>query len=481
MRILISESIEDFNKFSAGSSGIKTDIKWGTGKREYLKAFIRQIALQSAVEALSKGIGNVNFRFSYPTAFSKKHKTALDNAMRMALEELSKVSPAINSAHELEPEAMASTYFYAIPPQIKGYNIQKAAFTDGVVILDIGGGTSDISIIEGEKNEFKFKTSLKFAGREIFLKPLLQNVDFLKLFGVDEESINKIKELTGGADITSSAYTQADALIRSKSDSILNVLNNNYDKPEFVDFVQLIRIAIAGIFYYIGMIIKNLKDEGIYKSQRIPTVYVGGNGAKMFHWLAQGNYKNTDNALFQSTLMNEIFNPKLKYEPMRFDPETSEPNLKIYLTPTYMSKPEVAYGLVVDRNAKNVPVLNNTNLKDAFIAGEDFKIKTPASEDEKETISEKTYSDVVNRDDLKNMLTADGEISNDMFKKFLKVFDSCSEEVDIPKITPPQSKIEMMNSALRQDLNTLINKIKQDSTMADEIQDEHVIFINELI
>ncbi len=471
--------IDDYSKFSVGSSGIKTDIKWGIGKREYLKAFIRQISLQCSVEALSKGLNKVKFRFSYPSAFSRTHRTALENAMKQALGDIhEKVSNDIIAQPELETESQASTYFYAIPPQIKGYNIPRATFTDGVIIIDIGGGTSDISIIEGRQNEFKFKTSLKFAGREIFLRPILRHPRFLNLFGVDNDSIAKIESLVGSNDISSEAYTQADALIRNKSKDLLNILNNSYDKPEFVGFIQLIRIGLSGLFYYIGMLIRHLKEKDSYASNRIPTVYVGGNGAKMFHWLAQGHYSNSDNLLFQSTLLNEMFEQKVKDESTKFDPETSQPLLNIYLTPTELSKPEVAYGLVVDRDAKNVPILTKTDLKDNFISGESFNSKT-IDDDGNEVFVEKNFYDLVYKSDLNNIDT--DAFGNVQFKKFLRVFDSCSRELEIPTINVTSSVIENISATLRQDLNTLINKIvNKGQDVENEIQDEHVIFINEL-
>lgn len=471
--------IEDYSKFMAGSSGIKTDIKWGPGKREYLKAFIKQISLQCSVEALSRGVKDVQFRFSYPSAFSKTQKKALFNAMKQAIEEINgKVSSDIKTTeqNDLETEGLASTYFYAIPPQMKN-TIPRANFIDGVIVIDIGGGTSDISIIEGKQNEFKFKTSLKFAGREIFLKPILRHPRFLKVFGVDEESIKKIEDLAGGSEISSEAYTQADALIRSKSKDLLNTLNSNFERPEFVGFIQLIRIALSGLFYYIGTLITHLKNNNKYSSNKIPTIYIGGNGAKMFHWLDLGNYSNSDNLLFQCALLNEAFDLKTKGDNLKFDSESSEPMLKIHLTPTELSKPEVAYGLIVDRNARNIPELTGKDLKDSFISGEKFKVKA-IDGDGNEAVFQRDFCDQLDREELKD-LDADS-IGNEQFRKFLAVFDSCTRELEIPKLAVKSSVIENINSTLRQDLNTLVNRMAKNQDADNDIQDENVLFINEL-
>ncbi len=457
---------------------IKSDMKWSQDKVKYMKAFINQLAIMSAIDSLSKGASKIQFRFSYPSAFSRSDLNSLKTAIDTSMSNLNQIfSSSIMPTADMETEGLAATYFYAVPPQ--GNLIPRANFLSGVITVDIGGGTSDIAVVEGSNNEFKFRTSLKFAGRDIFLTPIIRNPEFLAKFGVSEQDIKTIKDSVGNSNkISADSFTVADVIVRFNSANILGNLYQFFQDDQVKGFIQIIRIGMAGLFYYMGSIIKYLKDKGIYSSTKIPAVYIGGNGSKVMNWLSNGKYTNEtyDNLLFQCMLLHEEFDRNLKSNPERYDSDKLLPKIGINITPESAgSKPEVSYGLVVDRLSNNVPILNKVRIEEEFIAGENFKLKAVNGNLDK-LLSKDNSHELINKEDLANVDI--DSIGNSEFEKFIKIFNSCSRELEVPNIG--NVNFELIKDNLKQDINTLVNRIQNDSNFLNNIQDEQVFFMTKL-
>lgn len=473
----ISDGIIPFLKgtrdYDQSKEKIKSDLKWSQDKIEYMNTFINQLSIMSAIESLSKGASKIKYRFSYPSAFSRRTLVALSNSINRSISNLNKsFSECISPNAELETEGLAATYFYAIPP--RGNIVPRATFNSGVVTIDIGGGTSDISVIEGKDNEFKFRTSLKFAGRELFLTPIIRNPDFLKKFGISDEEIKRIKTIVGSSNkISSEAYTAVDVVVRFNGENIFLNLHKFFNDDQVKEFIQIIRIGLAGLFYYIGLIRKHLISSDKYSSTKIPSIYIGGNGAKVFHWLSEGKYTpdSIDNILFQCMILHERLSSELKNSSERYNLDTQKHMINMHITPAEAgSKPEVAYGLVVDRNDHTAPTLNKHNIPEQFVAGEELKI------DDYGDILDKKSFDVIERDDIEKIQV--DSIGNSEFAKFLRIFDSCASELEISPIG--NVKMDIIEERLKQDLNTFVSKLKNDSKVRESIQDEHVIFMSKL-
>ena len=50
-----------------------------------------------------------------------------------------------------------------------------------------------------------------------------------------------------------------------------------------------VRIGLAGLFYYLGIVLRHLEQKGLYK-RSLGGVFVGGNGAQLLHWADGGEY-----------------------------------------------------------------------------------------------------------------------------------------------------------------------------------------------
>ena len=191
-----------------------------------------------------------------------------------------------NSNDELSitswPESKAASYHFNKVGN-SFYN-----FSEGAICLDIGAGTTDISVISGAPGRIVYHTSLQYAGR-YFFKPIASN---MTLFGGESDL-----EINSSA--TSYAKNNAvfDARMRDHSDDFLRDLKNIIGRDEVKAVLQQSQMAVSGLFYYLGELLAALKEKGIYTEDRLPDVYIGGNGSRIFSWLTGGRFEDSNNYL----------------------------------------------------------------------------------------------------------------------------------------------------------------------------------------
>jgi hypothetical protein len=337
--------LQDYKKFDVNSKKageIATDLKWSSKNINQVRAraFLEQICLQSAAEAVLGGASEVIWAYSFPTAFSNA-------VIRQSFPRIwGQVTGACSTATGLtqppesprsKTESEASALFFR--------RHDKASTSMGTVCIDIGGSTSDIAIWQDD--ELRWQSSVRLAGRDIFLDFLHSRPEVLQLFGLD---ISNLKSATGNQ---SAFYAQSDALLEGAGKSILELLPNHVANEQVQQLIQFIALGLSGLFYYVGLVLNYLTSKEIYRKQ-MPDIYVGGNGAKMFHWLDVGSYsmKSPINELFKKALLQasgfastEIFKLKISSRP----------------------KAEAAYGLVCDEDLK----INENNFEEV-LAGEKF-------------------------------------------------------------------------------------------------------------
>ncbi|MFA4827829.1 MAG: cell division protein FtsA [Thermodesulfovibrionales bacterium] len=322
--------LEDYKNFNAAVLGIITDLKWSEDKavRERTQAFLEQLCLQCVAEAAAYGVAEVSWRFSYPSAFSAVDIESFEKIWKQITTEWTETgfTSSPDNPVEKKTESIAASHFFAYHPKMQGY--KQGLFGPGMVCMDIGGETSDITIYQD--NKLHWQTSLRFAGRHVFLNLLYAKPDFLNIsFGADVASLNK----TIGN--RTAFYAQADALINSQGQDWLDRLHHVAGDQKVKDLIQLIAVGLSGIFYYIGLQLQYLGNLQNYKKQ-MPNVYIGGNGAKMFHWLAVGAYssKSPINTLFKDIILKAS---GFSSRPEMFD---------IHISPE--PKGEASFGLVCE-------------------------------------------------------------------------------------------------------------------------------------
>lgn len=317
-----------------------SNLKWSPEPidRKRTQAYLEQICLQCAAEAAANSVSKINWRFSYPIAFSAADKAAFEIICEAAANNIGKTGFQIADV-DLKTESIVTAKFFAG---------EFGGFADGSVCIDIGGETSDISI--WQKGTLCWQTSIRFAGRHIFLNLLKHKPNFLRDVGVTEQGIPALRN-------PNDFYSQADTLIDASINNSPNDLKAKFGiyggKIKATPFVPLIGLGISGLFYYVGLILNYLSRETEFR-QTMPNIYIGGNGSRILHWLANGEFKPNSESCghLKDTLLTAS----------GFDPESL-----FYLEITPNPKHEAAAGLV-DAQV----ILESTERQFDFLAGEVF-------------------------------------------------------------------------------------------------------------
>ena len=329
------------------------DLKWS--KRKHLKVFLKQLCLQCAAEAINDGATRINWNFSHPLAFTEPDRGRFEriwnevgsDCVRATGLPQQVVTPA-------QSESVVTAKFFATKLQNQ---YATGGFTTGAVCIDIGGETSDISIWQNDA--LYWQTSLRFAGRHIFLNLLKENPDFLKHFGANDGDIDLLKNASEDED--EKFYAHADALIRDKGQVWLGQLTDLSNEDGTVQpiqpFIQLISLGVAGLFYYVGLLLQSLSLSTADFKPEIPSIYIGGNGSKILDWMAEGSFNHDTIASLCRKHLKHIIREASEFR------SDNERGIEISQEP----KMEAAYGLVVPG-----PKLRLNQARLDILAGETF-------------------------------------------------------------------------------------------------------------
>ena len=350
------------SKYRERAGSIDPNLKWKDDPigRKKVAAYVKQICIQSAAEAAYRGADKIEWNFSYPTAFSGEQQFAFRNTCRDAVEEAYDAAPFSAEAGDIMeswPESKASAYYF------NKFGKSDTNFGDGAICLDIGAGTTDISIISGQPGRIVYHTSIQFAGRYLF-RPIYMNYDILSQNPPD----------TSGMD-----YEQLQALIdadmREHSEEYLKNLKNITGRMEVKETLQLAEFAVAGIFYYVGEILSFLHQKGMYVENHVPDIFIGGNGSRIFSWITGGTFDNS--APFLEVLKEAVVTSSGLDENSRF-------GIKLSASP----KIEVASGMIetrphndgefFDEQRQIKELFGNTKdeyLKTGVVSGESFSVE----------------------------------------------------------------------------------------------------------
>ena len=301
-------------------TNLDSDLKWRNDNfgRRKVAAYIGQICLQALVEAAANGVDQIQWNFSYPTAFSQMQNMSFSATCRSGINDACENTDfAAPDDIEIFSESEATAYYF------NKLNGGKANFTEGALCIDIGAGTTDITVISGAPGRVVFHTSVQYAGRYIF-KPVY---DRYELFN-NEDFQQEYRQ------------TLIDIDMRRNSEKYIKDLAFNSGRVEIQDVLQGCQLAVAGLFYYLGKIVGTLHEAGVYTENKIPHVFVGGNGSRIFQWLTGG-----------AGIKNNAYLEVL--EKMLCDASGLEGYKNFFINLSGQPKIEVASGMIIEK-PKNV-------------------------------------------------------------------------------------------------------------------------------
>lgn len=347
------------DRFEFDKEYIRTNIKWEQLECQgpFLGQLLRMISAQAALE----GVRRIEWRVSYPTAFSQNELDGYRFSWSKLVSELSEVT---GQDHQFDPASGVETESIAFAQYCADILNIPLVHT---ACVDMGGGTSDISI--WQNNHLLHQASVPYAGRDFFhriLNPTNRNSNLKYLGGIlgltaaDADSL--VKNLNGRS---SNFNTALDTYLRGNSEDLLagsyRAASSKSDNTANSHFRHLIAFSVGGLYHYIGTILAGLKQEGSLQSDQATAVLMGGNGSRFLKWLTpSGGFHRDSEAhvLLEAILANAS---SMRPNPLGID-LTSKP------------KAEACEGLAVDRSGEKLRGLGNRK-DDNLFAGLDFSIQ----------------------------------------------------------------------------------------------------------
>jgi hypothetical protein len=428
--------LQDYKGFDASGTGMATDLKWSDRSEDRIRArsFLEQLCLQTAAEAVALGAEKVMWSYSFPTSFSDKARIGFPEIWeQIAVSCSSLTGLSQTGALIAKTESVASALFF--------WKRHTAPIASGTVCIDIGGSTSDIAVWQND--ELIWQTSLRLAGRDMFLKLLYAAPSFLEVFGAD---VSQLKQKKGQL---TAFYAQADALISREGHRWFERLPNHARMPEVQRLIQLIAVGLSGIFYYIGLTLQHLVAAEKY-SKMIPDVYVGGNAARLLHWLAAGSYN-------RNSAINELFKRAL-LQASGFEGKSAD----FRVTISHEPKGEAAYGLVCHRELGL-----DVDIEEGVLAGERFI----------EAGEERGWHEMLTPDKLKGGLVLPASL--EQFNNFIEVFNKYATSKDA--VVPPISDIEATMRDVRKRLEGSLSELTRHDPAAILVEPIFILALKHLL
>jgi hypothetical protein len=264
------------NRFSPQETWIKTNLKWETDNLGNNQLFLKHLALQISAIAAKNGAFDIQWSLSFPSAFSPRQEQNYAKTWQKITKELEtktgikQISPAKDDVTYFRTESLAVAQYFA---EYEDHDLVNTT------CIDMGGGTSDISIWQDD--DLVHQCSVELAGRDLFSQFIEINPNFLKKLDINPDEWTRLKGVAFNAKLDVWMRLEADNWLDKKRDLL-------EEDKEFQGLLRLMGIGLCGLYFYVGQILSVLHKEDKYTLDEITPVYIGGNGSRLLHWLAEG-------------------------------------------------------------------------------------------------------------------------------------------------------------------------------------------------
>ena len=334
---------------------LKFNLKWDEAEQSRTKVqyFISQAVLQAAVEAAANGVKreNLTFNFSYPEAYSHDHLRAFRRITRRAVNVgLGDEKYKTQEKTGFETESISSALYFA-----KG---QEIPFTENVVTIDIGGGTSDLSIWQDTK--LLWRNSFRLAGKDVLINHLTNNLTLIKeISGNDELLLESYQTLQSIRTNKTKLANGIELLVNSPQFG--EAFKNRFDivsgKEKGKELKDLTELALSGILYYVSQVINHLVENGEFKTgsgkSKSLRICLGGKASTLYKIV----FEDSDDQEGLSKMIEKV---------------TGGIFTSIGIVFTDTPKHEVSYGLLVDKTGATD--LDLTDRSHETVLGEDVLV-----------------------------------------------------------------------------------------------------------
>lgn len=281
--------------------------------------FLYTILMYATLEAKANGATSIDLRLSYPS--EKQGNAVLQYATNIQTYLGNQSGCAITLRCETEA-ASAGEFF-----KNNGHTRYAPSPQNGYVIVDIGGGTTDVSFWKGDRQQVDLKAehSFAYAGNYLVIRTILQALDNGKSFedmwikpsndpnSITALAIKKYNNITLRKPLSTSllereAYMEKaavlDFLLDHKEDnkdrSIIN--SDNLSDSAYQNFLSAIRLKYYALFRLVANYM--LKNTNIEINQELGfNIYLAGCGSKGIETFA-----NCNSLTFESNVKQIFYN-----------------------------------------------------------------------------------------------------------------------------------------------------------------------------
>lgn len=422
-------------------SNVRTNLKWGEGEEQTCAlAFVKQVMLQAAAEAFRKGASVPEWRYAVPTAFTQIDDDRIKGYWKNAATWLATAPISLDADPKQYTEtAAAAAFFKSLPAHLNEF---KAVLGHGAIFIDIGGGTSDISI--WQDNEIFYHASVRLAGQDILLRPLFRLRHTLREF--------LPKDLKDHVGIGEQGLFVAflEAYLRGHGDELRSQLEKNRSAAR--KLLQTLALGLCGLFYYTGVLLKHsiekIEKPKPYDRNNIPDVRVAGSGSKLLDWLS---------ICFSRDASEDVLFRRMMLHAAGINPDRNG-HLKI----SPLQKHEVAWGLVAD-DIKDLKLDRRKELGhgtdgqheyDRIVSGEEFEAR-PVGASNGAKYEKYAATDLIDQMQLsKGAVRLGREASCKELRRFSSAYNNCATD---PKFwrelqAIPEAAVQYAERKVQQDL-----------------------------
>ncbi len=320
---------------------IETDIKWKS--IEVSRLFLHHLSLIITAIAAKQQVKQIEWNVSCPSDRSLQEIESYIKIWQTIILDLEKntgIKHLCSKQNSFRSESMAFAQYFA---DLKHLDLIRST------CIYFNTDITDISL--WQNNHLIHQCSIPLTERHLFTQLIEVRPDLLAKWFDNQANWSNL-----APDIFK---TEIDRILREKGDRWLKEERHKYEEdPDFLGFVRLVALGIAGLYYYIGMILKVMQQEGKYTDKKVPSIYIGGHGSYILNWLVP-----TGEFSFYSGI-NEMFDRLLS---KASGLETVSDSTRVSSAP----QDEIACGLVLSKTKLSGL---DPKIKDRPIAGESFTI-----------------------------------------------------------------------------------------------------------
>jgi hypothetical protein len=364
---------------------------------ELSRLFLHNLSLIITAIAAKQGVRTIEWSSSYPSISSRSNLRKYLKSWRDITTELQEIT----GIQQICPE---ESYFRSENlafAQYFGDREQRDLISSACINLGIE--TTDISL--WQDNQLIHQSSIQLTSRHLFSQIIEFRPDLLaKWFDQDTDIWNNLSPEI--------FKTKIDLLLGRESKQWLNNRRHRYeDDVDFVGFVRLVALGIAGLHYYVGTIVGVMCQEGKYTESTIPSIYIGGHGSHLFDWLVPCGEFNSDSNI--NELLNQILSKSSGLE------DVSDP-----IIISKRPQDEVACGLVLSKTRLSENSINRGEYYQ--IAGETFTING-----QNFTFKDRIFLEDIDEEVINYTIP---ELSH--LKQFVDIFNNVVIELEADEIKP---------------------------------------------